>query len=83
MANKTPFEIRTELLSQAQSIVMDKNFAERQRLENDWNLAREIAFANAENGHTSAAPAFPQMPVVTTEEIIAEARKLNEFVSNG
>lgn len=83
MANKTPFEIRTELLSQAQSILFERNMAERMRLENDWNLHRDIATIHSHNGVESTVPPFPQMPAVTTEEIIEEARKLNDFVSNG
>jgi hypothetical protein len=83
MANKTPFEIRTELLQQAQSILFEKNMAERMRLENDWSVHRDIATIQSHNGVNSYVPLFPQMPAVTTEEIIEEARKLNEFVSNG
>lgn len=83
MANKTPFEIRTELLQQAQSIVFEKMMAERMRLENDWSVQRDIATIHSHNGVHSSIPSFPQMPAVTTEEIIEEARKLNDFVSNG
>jgi hypothetical protein len=81
--SKTPFEIRTELLAQAQSILFERLMAERMRLENDWNTQREVAFALRENGHSALLPEFPKLPTISTEEIIAEARKLNEFVSNG
>ena len=57
--------------------------AERLRLENDWNTQREVAFALRENGQASILPEFPKLPVVTTEDIIEEARKLNDFVSKG
>lgn len=81
---KTPFEIRTELLSQAQSILFEKLMAERQRLENDWSTQRDAAFANVSNGIKDVSiPNFPTLPVITSEEIIVEARKLNDFVSNG
>lgn len=83
MANKTPFEIRTELLSQAQSILFEKMMAERNRLENDWNCVREIWLIRSADGQDLPQPHYPTMPVVTTEEIIEEARKLNEFISNG
>lgn len=83
MANKTPFEIRTELLQQAQSIVFEKMMAERMRLENDWSTKRDLWSMLAADKHVTEPPAFPQMPAVTTEEIIEEARKLNDFVSNG
>ena len=84
MATKTPFEIRTELLSQAQSILFEKMMAERMRLENDWNTKRELAFHNAQATNKEATfPPFPTLPTITTEEIIEEAKKLNDFVSNG
>lgn len=83
MASKTPFEIRTDLLQQAQTILFEQNMAERLRLENDWNTQREVAFALRENGHATTLPEFPKLPVITTEEIIEEARKLNDFVSKG
>jgi hypothetical protein len=83
MASKTPFEIRTDLLQQAQTILFEQNMTERLRLENDWNTQREVAFALRENGHSALLPEFPTLPTISTEQIIAEARKLNEFVSNG
>jgi hypothetical protein len=83
MTSKTPFEIRTELLHQAQTILFEQNMAERLRLENDWNTQREVAFTLRENGQATIPPEFPKLPVVTTEEIIEEARKLNDFVSKG
>jgi len=84
MATKTPFEIRTELLSQAQSILFERLLAERMRLENDWNTKREIVFHNAKaTGVEKSFPPFPTLPTITTEEIIEEARKLNDFVSKG
>jgi hypothetical protein len=83
MTSKTPFEIRTELLQQAQSILFEKMMAERNRLENDWNCVRDIWFTKAADGQDLPQPLYPTMPVVTTEDIIVEARKLNEFVSNG
>jgi hypothetical protein len=83
MANKTPFEIRTELLNQAQSILQDKTMAERMRLENDWNMKRDEWSIKAANSEFTELPTFPKTPAMTTEEIIAEAKKLNDFVSNG
>lgn len=83
MASKTPFEIRTELLQLAQSICIDKMYAERQRLENDWNLKREEWSMRACNNDFIEPPSFPEMPSVSTEDVVAEAKKLNEFVSNG
>lgn len=83
MASKTPFEIRTDLLSQAQSILTEKRYATFVALENDWNMKREEWSLKAARGEFDTIPPFPTLPSVTTEDIIAEARKLNEFVSNG
>jgi hypothetical protein len=83
MTNKTPFEIRTDLLQQAQNILNERMYAERQRLENDWNLKRDEWNMKACNNEFTEAPPFPFMPMVTSEEIIAEAKKLNDFVSKG
>lgn len=81
MANKTPFEIRMELLNQAQSILGEKNMAERMRVENDWNMKRDEWSIKAANSEFTELPLFPNTPAATTEEIIAEAKKLNDFVS--
>jgi hypothetical protein len=83
MASKTPFEIRTDLLSQAQNILTEKRYATYVALENDWNMKREEWNIKAANGEFYTIPPFPILPAVTTEDIIAEAKKLNEFVSNG
>lgn len=83
---KTPFEIRLDLLHLAQSILSEKNWAERNRLEQNWNALREMF----ENDNMSKPlslrapiPQFPTLPTVSSEDIIAEAKKLNDFVSNG
>ena len=76
--SKTPFEVRLELLQLAQTILNEKAFAEKNRLEQDWFADREIAMAN----HTSPR-AFPKAPTVNSEDLIELAQKLNEFVSNG
>lgn len=83
MSTKTPYELRASLLHLAQGICNDKNFAVRQQLENDWNMKREEWSMKAASGEFFKLPTFPDMPTVSTEEVIAEARKLNDFVSNG
>jgi hypothetical protein len=83
MSSKTPFEIRKELLQIAQSICIDKMHAERQRLENDWYLKRDEWNFRLSNNDFVERPSFPTVPFVSTEEVIAEAKKLNEFISNG
>jgi hypothetical protein len=76
---KNPFEIRLELLQIANSILSDKNWAERNRMIDDYNNQREIVMKNGEG----KIPFSPKVPTVDEDEIIALARKLNEFVSNG
>jgi hypothetical protein len=80
---KTPYELRFELLSMAQSILSEKAMNERIRIENDWNMQCEKARAIAEITHTAPGfPEFPNVPVVRESDIISVAKKLNEFVSN-
>jgi len=76
--SKTPFEIRLDLLNLAQSILADKIWAERTRLENDWSAIRE----SCEKKNKSVPP-YPNVPNVNEDDIIALAKKMNEFVSNG
>ena len=73
-----PFEIRLKLLELAQSILSDEMWAERNRLENDWNVRKELSFKN----DGKDMPACPAMPFVHVDQIIAQAKKLNEFISN-
>ena len=75
--SKTPYEIRLELLSMAQGILMEQSMNERIRLENDWNMKCEGVRAKG-----GTFPPFPDVPVVTSENVIALAEKLNGFVSN-
>lgn len=85
MTNKTPFELRFDLLSLANGILSDKVFGERQRLENDWNVRRELLMIDAHNQEKVSKidyEPFPQMPSVNADEIIELAKKLNDFVSN-
>lgn len=85
MTNKTPFELRFDLLSLANGILSDKVFGERQRLENDWNTKRDLMLAKARSEEEEASikyEPFPAMPSVNPDEIIELAKKLNDFVSN-
>jgi hypothetical protein len=76
--SKTPFEIRLDLLNLAQSILNDKNWAERQRIDNDWTVTKDSC-----EKINKPAPAYPIIPNVNEDDIIALAKKMNEFVSNG
>lgn len=72
-----PFEIRLKLLELAQSILSEDMWAERNRLENDWNAKQERAKTNG-----TELPSYPKMPSISEDAIIAKAKKLNEFISN-
>lgn len=80
---KTPFEIRYDLLAMARDILLERMISERTRLENDWNVERELAFIAAHDGKSAVkVPSFPKMPDLSEDEIVSLATKLNEFVSN-
>lgn len=68
-----PFEIRLELLKLAQVTLNESTYNSRQALMDKFHSDRE-------NSPNTAFPNLPKMP--TTEDIIAEAKKLNDFVSN-
>ena len=72
-----PFEIRLKLLELSQSILSEEMWAERNRLENDWSVAKERAVENK-----TELPSYPSMPSLSEDAIIAKAKKLNEFISN-
>ena len=80
--SKTPYELRYDLLAMAQSIITENLINERIRLENDWNTLRDVAISAAERGAQYSVPQFPEIPKINTDDVIALAKKLNDFVSN-
>jgi len=78
MTNKTPFELRYDLLAMAKDILSDKMYGERNRIDNDWVTKREVAFKEG-----APVPPAPEVPNIDANEIIRVASVLNEFVSNG
>jgi hypothetical protein len=80
--SKTPFEIRLDLLSMAQSILTEQCMNERIRLENDWNSQREIAMVQIHDQKEASIPNFPTVKYFSVDEVIEMAKKLNDFVSN-
>lgn len=68
-----PYEVRLELLKLAQNTLNEKAYNSRQALMDQYTYERE-------NNPNTAFPDLPKMP--NTEDIIAEAKKLNDFVSN-
>lgn len=77
MSNKTPFELRFDLLQLAKEILLEKMYAERTQLENDWNSLREVAMQS----NQPVVP-FPPMPTIDEDEVIRLATKMNTFVSD-
>jgi hypothetical protein len=73
----SPFTIRLELLKLAQSIENDRVWVERNRLEQDWHVNKE---SSERRGTTIVS--FPELPVVTYEDVIRVATELNKFVSS-
>jgi hypothetical protein len=68
-----PYEIRLELLKLAQTTLNEKTYNTRQGLMDKFHASREI-------DPTAHFPNLPEMP--SMEDIIKEAKKLNDFVSN-
>lgn len=68
-----PFEIRLELLKLAQNSTAERIHSARQALMDKY-------FGEKENNPNTAFPNLPNLP--TTEDVINEAKKLNDFVSN-
>ena len=73
--SKTPYEIRLDLLKLATEILQVPVHEQRGTLINEW-----YALKDNDQPHTPH-PSLPDFPTAT--DIIAEAKKLNEFVSNG
>lgn len=72
--SKTPYEIRMELLKLAKDSLFEPTHMKREAMLQEWHAARETDV-------NKSFPALPQFP--STNEIIAEATKLNAFVSDG
>lgn len=78
---KNPYEIRFELLSLSQEILLRKYEAEAVK---DYNSKiGDPVFATAPGAPEKViVPYLGAQRAPTTEEIINEAKKLNEFISN-
>ncbi len=79
--SKTPFEIRLELIKIAQSAIWDnfnnKSYRYESQFSDSNNPAKRLGPKDADGNPTFLEP--PAYP--TTEDILAEAEKLNLFVS--
>ena len=68
MSDTSPYMIRLELLKLAQSILELQCYAKQDQLRMDWDAAKDKT-------------AYPEMPTVTVQAVVATAEYLNEFVS--
>lgn len=68
MSNKTPYEIRSDLLHLAYQICLESHRAD----------AEKVAFDNSNTTHATSVYVTTSP---TTEEVVAQASKLNDFVS--
>jgi hypothetical protein len=80
--SKTPYEIRLELLKLAKDSLYDPVFQKRQNLMDEFLSKREVFVGMSGPTEEQLALKFPTMPdFPSTDTIIAEAEKLNNFVS--
>ena len=78
MSNMTPFEIRLELLKMAKDMLYDDYNAQRDKIQQDWNVKCDTAKTKGET-----PPEHPALPTIPSEQdIITKAQTLNGFVSN-
>ena len=73
----TPFELRAQMLHLARDILLEKQSLERTKVDNEYFYKREQEASNGGQGNLT----YPIIDPITTEDIIAEAMKLNVFVS--
>ena len=79
---KTPYELRYDLLAMAQAIITENLMNERIRLENDWNVKRDLVVEAASRGVAAVVPPFPTIADIDVNRVIELAKTLNNFVSN-
>jgi len=78
MANKTPFEIRLEVLKMAQDLYMSNWYANKDKAQTEYQTKFQIAERDGVKfDEELEVPPFP-----SEVDIIAKAEKLNAFISN-
>ena len=70
--SKTPYEIRLELLKLANEVLTTPVFQKREALIQEFH-------SKFDSDKNAAFPSLPDFP--STDTVIAEAEKLNKFVS--
>ena len=80
--SKTPYEIRLELLKLAKDSLYEPVFQKRQNLYEEFQSKREVFVGMSGPTEEQLALKYPVMPdFPSTNDIIVEAEKLNQFVS--
>ena len=80
--SKTPYEIRLELLKLAKDSLYEPVFQKRQNLYEEFQSKREVFVGMPGPTEEQLALKYPVMPdFFSTNDIIVEAEKLNQFVS--
>jgi hypothetical protein len=80
--SKTPYEIRLELLKLAKDSLYEPVLQKRQNLMDEFMSKREVFVGVEGPTEEQLALQFPIMPAFpSTDMIIEEAEKLNQFVS--
>lgn len=74
--SKTPYEIRADLLSLTFNILNTNAERENHKAQTEWHFRMDNLLKNT---YTE----FPKPVNVTVEDIINEAHKLNQFVTDG
>ena len=76
--NKTPYEIRLEILKISKDLLMEGYYQKREEERSNWEVETENA--KAEKRPISILKYSNTLP--TEDQIIEKAKKLNEFISN-
>jgi hypothetical protein len=79
MSNKTPFEIRLELIAIAKDMLERDHNTMVEAITHKWY--QECDTARTNNQPVPDMPDFPLFP--SSKKILEKANELNEFVSNG
>jgi hypothetical protein len=78
MSEKSPYEIRLELVKIAKDILVESYHLKLENSKLNWEVARERAISSNEIvPHFSFEDKFP-----SEDQIIEKAKKLNDFISN-
>lgn len=78
MSNKTPFEIRLELLKMAKEMLENEYFQKTSLIDRKYEFDMEEAQRKG-----LPCPERKSINYPTEEEVIKKANSLNKFISNG